>query len=45
MLTDKYADLAATGWVIREEDIKRDVQDLAGGVFERFCAGAKSTLR
>lgn len=36
-LTDKYLDLAATGWVASEAEIKRDVADLMGGSFERFC--------
>jgi hypothetical protein len=36
-LTDKYLDLAATGWVSSEGEIKRDVADLLGGAFEGFC--------
>jgi hypothetical protein len=38
VLADKYADLAATGWIVTDEDIRRDAQDLLGGAFERFCA-------
>ena len=38
VLTDKYADLAATGWPVGEDDIRRDVKDLLGGAFDRFCA-------
>ncbi|GAF74215.1 unnamed protein product, partial [marine sediment metagenome] len=38
VLTDKYQDLAATGWQLKREDIKRDVANLFGGNFERFLA-------
>lgn len=38
VLADKYLDLAATGWMPTEEEIRRDVADLFGGNFERFCA-------
>lgn len=37
ILTDKYADLAATGWEPIPGEIERDVQSLFGGEFERFC--------
>jgi hypothetical protein len=37
VLADKYADLAATGWEPTKAEIQRDVQDLFGGAFERFC--------
>lgn len=37
VLVDKYADLAATGWEPTGAEIQRDVQDLFGGAFERFC--------
>jgi hypothetical protein len=30
-LTDKYADLMATGWTVTEEEIARDVEKLFGG--------------
>lgn len=43
VLADKYADLVRAGWTPSEADIRRDVADLFGGVFERFCAGASST--
>jgi hypothetical protein len=44
VLTDKYADLAATGWELTEREIERDVCDLLGGAFERFCqVSAKDT--
>lgn len=38
VLTDKYVDLAATGWQVRSEDVARDVANLFGGNFERFLA-------
>ncbi|HEY6167269.1 MAG TPA: glucuronate isomerase [Verrucomicrobiae bacterium] len=38
VLTDKYADLAATGWEPAPAEIARDVKDLFGGAFEKFCA-------
>ncbi|MEW6302597.1 MAG: glucuronate isomerase [Verrucomicrobiota bacterium] len=37
VLTDKYADLMDTGWEPTPEEIERDVKDLFGGAFERFC--------
>lgn len=37
VLSRKYADLAATGWRVKPEDIARDVQDLFGGNFWRFA--------
>ncbi|HOM72196.1 MAG TPA: glucuronate isomerase [Armatimonadota bacterium] len=36
MLSDYYKKLAATGWKITEEEIRRDVSDLFGGNFWRF---------
>ena len=39
VLTDKYNDLAATGWQVTEAEIRRDVQELFGGAFQRFLAG------
>ncbi len=38
-LADKYADLANAGWQATRAEIERDVADLFGGSFERFCAG------
>lgn len=38
VLVEKYADLAATGWEPSRAEIQRDVQNLFGGAFERFCA-------
>lgn len=40
VLTEKYADLSRTGWVISDADIQRDVQQLLGGAFETFCGPA-----
>jgi hypothetical protein len=36
-LVDKYADLAQTGWQVSRAEIERDVNDLFGGAFDRFC--------
>ncbi|HXA14230.1 MAG TPA: hypothetical protein VNW23_03815 [Opitutaceae bacterium] len=36
VLKDKYADLAATGWTVTEDEIARDVKNLFGGAFEAF---------
>lgn len=41
VLTDKYRDLLTAGWRLTEADIRRDVADLGGGAFERFCAGVR----
>jgi hypothetical protein len=37
ILVEKYADLAQTGWHVTREEVQRDVKDLFGGAFERFC--------
>lgn len=37
VLAEKYLDLAATGWEPTPAEIQRDVQDLFGGTFDRFC--------
>jgi hypothetical protein len=37
ILVEKYADLAQTGWTVTREEVQRDVKDLFGGAFERFC--------
>jgi hypothetical protein len=42
VLTAKYSDLLATGWTPTRSEIQRDVEDLLGGSFHRFCAGAAS---
>jgi hypothetical protein len=36
-LTEKYLDLAATGWEPTRPEIERDVANLFGAAFERFC--------
>ncbi len=41
VLTDKYADLIASGWTLREQDIRRDVALLMSGNFTRFCPPMK----
>lgn len=38
VLGDKYCDLAATGWPVNEQEIRRDVGDLFGGTFRQFLA-------
>jgi hypothetical protein len=38
VLVGKYQDLAAAGWPLNSEDIRRDVANLFGGNFERFLA-------
>jgi hypothetical protein len=37
VLVDKYTDLAQTGWEPTAAEIQRDVNNLFGGAFERFC--------
>jgi len=39
VLTDAYADLCATGWEPSAAELQRDVSDLLGGAFTRFCRG------
>lgn len=36
VLADKYANLAATGWLPTDAEIKRDANDLLAGNFQRF---------
>lgn len=36
VLGDKYVDLAQTGWILRESEVRRDVEGLLGGAFWRF---------
>lgn len=38
VLADKYADLAATGWAVKESEIERDVARLMGANFWDFLA-------
>jgi hypothetical protein len=37
VLVEKYSALAQTGWQASRAEIERDVKDLFGGAFERFC--------
>ena len=37
VLTEKYLDLAASGWWVTEAEIRRDASELLGGAFLRFC--------
>lgn len=37
VLVEKYADLAEAGWEATQTEIERDVKELLGGGFERFC--------
>jgi hypothetical protein len=39
VLVEKYSSLAQTGWEPTDAEIQRDVEDLLGGAFERFCSG------
>jgi len=36
-LADRYLDLSRTGWEPTAAEIQRDVRDLLGGAFQRFC--------
>ncbi len=36
-LTDRYADLAASGWTVTDAELERDGRELLGGAFARFC--------
>jgi hypothetical protein len=36
VLFEKYNDILSTGWIINEEEIQRDVENLFGGNFWRF---------
>jgi hypothetical protein len=37
VLTEKYQDLARTGWEPSPAEIERDIKALFGGAFEQFC--------
>ena len=37
VLVDEYSALGQTGWQVSRAEIERDVKDLFGGAFERFC--------
>lgn len=38
VLVEKYADVAASGWALSEDEIRRDVAGLFGGNFKQFLA-------
>ncbi|HKS38454.1 MAG TPA: glucuronate isomerase [Verrucomicrobiae bacterium] len=38
VLTDKYDGLRETGWETAPVEIERDVKELLGGAFQRFCS-------
>ncbi len=38
ILVDKYAELGRSGWQTTRTEVERDVKDLFGGAFEKFCA-------
>jgi hypothetical protein len=38
-LADRYADLAAAGWPVTDDEIRRDAAELLGGSFRQFCGG------
>lgn len=37
VLVEKYLDLARAGWTVTEPEVRRDVAELFGGGFDRFC--------
>jgi hypothetical protein len=37
ILVEKYAELGQSGWQTTRAEVERDVRDLFGGAFERFC--------
>jgi hypothetical protein len=37
VLVEKYTELGQTGWQTTRAEVERDVKDLFGGAFERFC--------
>jgi hypothetical protein len=39
VLAEKYEMAAKAGWVVTEEEMRRDVADLLGGTFDQFVAG------
>ena len=38
ILVEKYTELGRAGWQTSRSEVERDVKDLFGGAFERFCA-------
>lgn len=45
VLAEAYERLAATGWAVREDDIRRDVMDMFGNNFWRFIGRPGMALR
>jgi hypothetical protein len=37
ILVEKYTVLAQSGWQTTPAEVERDVKELFGGAFERFC--------
>ena len=37
ILVEKYTELGQTGWQTTTAEVERDVKDLFGGAFEKFC--------
>lgn len=37
ILVQKYTELGQSGWQTTQAEVERDVKDLFGGAFERFC--------
>lgn len=37
VLTDEYTRLGQTGWQVSRGELERDIQELLGGAFTRFC--------
>ncbi len=44
VLTKKYLDLMETGWDPTPAEIERDVKNLFGGNFRRFCDGSSTSV-
>ncbi len=38
VLAEKYSDATATGWIVTEEEIRRDIAGLLGGSFWEFVS-------
>ncbi len=41
VLSDKYCDIAASGWEVTDDEIKRDIADIFGGSFHKFIGTSK----
>ncbi|HEV8541498.1 MAG TPA: glucuronate isomerase, partial [Verrucomicrobiae bacterium] len=40
VLIEKYEGLATTGWNVKDQEIKRDVEALFGGAYRQFAAAS-----